>query len=115
LSAVIQSFTGKNNLFFFDAIAPIVAIDSVDFDIAFRGSRYDRGTTEEGDYINCPLNEDEYQQFISALTEAERIEVKEVDLLMLVDTHILKAACRSKLWPRGMLRHWLMALCARLV
>jgi methylenetetrahydrofolate--tRNA-(uracil-5-)-methyltransferase len=79
LSAVIQSFTGKNNLFFFDAIAPIVAIDSVDFDIAFRGSRYDRGTTEEGDYINCPLNEDEYQQFISALTEAERIEVKEVD------------------------------------
>lgn len=79
LSAQIQAFTGEDHLYFFDAIAPIVSIDSINFDIAFRGSRYDRGTTTEGDYINCPLNEEEYRQFISALAAAERIELKEFD------------------------------------
>jgi methylenetetrahydrofolate--tRNA-(uracil-5-)-methyltransferase len=79
LSEDIQIFTGKENLFFFDAIAPIVSFDSVNFDVAFRGSRYDRGSTEEGDYINCPFTESEYHHFVSELAAAERIELKEFD------------------------------------
>ena len=47
-------------LYFFDAIAPIVSYDSIDFNSAFVADRYDKGT---GDYINCPLNKDEYLKF----------------------------------------------------
>ncbi|MGC9349213.1 MAG: methylenetetrahydrofolate--tRNA-(uracil(54)-C(5))-methyltransferase (FADH(2)-oxidizing) TrmFO [Anaerolineae bacterium] len=73
LAQAIQALTGEQNLFFYDAIAPIVDIDSVDMSIAFRASRYDRGETERGDYINCPMNRDEYEAFFDALLNAERI------------------------------------------
>lgn len=79
LSTQIKSFTGEDNLFFFDAIAPIVSVDSINFEIAFRASRYDRGITDEGDYINCPLTENEYHQLVTALIDAERIQLKEFD------------------------------------
>ena len=80
LSDEIVGLSGKDNLYFFDAIAPIVSLDSVNLNIAFRGSRYGRGTQEQGDYINCPMDEYEYKEFVSALTQAERIELKEFDL-----------------------------------
>jgi methylenetetrahydrofolate--tRNA-(uracil-5-)-methyltransferase len=80
LSESIIALSGKDNLYFFDAIAPIVSLESVDLNIAFRGSRYGHGTQEEGDYINCPMDEVEYNQFVSALLQAERIELKEFDL-----------------------------------
>lgn len=79
LSQAIAALTGQDHLYFYDAIAPVVLLDSIDMDIAFRASRYSRGVQEEGDYLNCPLNQDEYAAFITALVEAERIELKEFE------------------------------------
>jgi methylenetetrahydrofolate--tRNA-(uracil-5-)-methyltransferase len=80
LSDEIVGLSGKDNLYFFDAIAPIVSLESVNLNIAYQGSRYGRGTQEQGDYINCPMDESEYMEFVSALTRAERIELREFDL-----------------------------------
>jgi len=79
LSAAIIQMSGKEHLYFFDAIAPIVSLESVNMDVAFRGSRYGRGAKEQGDYINCPMDEDEYTEFVTTLSTAERIELKEFD------------------------------------
>lgn len=79
LSQAISNMSGKEHLYFFDAIAPIVTRESVNMDIAFRGSRYERGSKIGGDYINCPFNEAEYDAFVTALIDAERIELKEFD------------------------------------
>lgn len=76
LTRAIQTITGQEHLFFFDAIAPIVRIETVDMNIAFRASRYGAGAQEEGDYINCPLSKDEYESFIDALLSAERIPLR---------------------------------------
>ncbi len=80
LSDAIAELTGREHLYFFDAIAPIVTLDSINFDIAFRGSRYGRGEQMAGDYINCPLNREEYYAFVEALRTAERIELKSFEL-----------------------------------
>jgi methylenetetrahydrofolate--tRNA-(uracil-5-)-methyltransferase len=76
LSDALSALTGEDHLYFFDAISPIVNLDSVDMQVAFRASRYDRGDQTEGDYINCPLTEAEYDLFMQAIVEAERIELK---------------------------------------
>jgi len=76
LSQKITELSGEEHLFFFDAIAPIVSYETINMDIAFRASRYDRGNGDEGDYINCPLTKDEYYTFIEALLRAERIELR---------------------------------------
>jgi methylenetetrahydrofolate--tRNA-(uracil-5-)-methyltransferase len=76
LSGAIGELTGDKHLYFYDAISPIVTIDSVNLEIAFRASRYQRGEIGEGDYINCPLSKDEYDAFVTALVKAERIELK---------------------------------------
>ncbi len=73
LAEDILKLTGEEELSFFDAAAPIVELDSVDMDIAFWASRYDRG---EADYLNCPMNKDEYQVFYDALIVAQTAEVK---------------------------------------
>jgi methylenetetrahydrofolate--tRNA-(uracil-5-)-methyltransferase len=73
LAARITEFVGEAQMSFFDAMAPIVAADSVDMRTAFRASRYDRG---EADYINCPLNKEEYDRFVAALLAAESIELR---------------------------------------
>jgi methylenetetrahydrofolate--tRNA-(uracil-5-)-methyltransferase len=80
LSLSIAELTGREHLYFFDAIAPVVMIDSIDLSKVFRASRYSRGEQAEGDYINCPLSVDEYSRFIDALIKAERIELKEFEL-----------------------------------
>jgi methylenetetrahydrofolate--tRNA-(uracil-5-)-methyltransferase len=76
LSQSIAKLSGEEHLFFFDAIAPIVHADSINMEIAFRASRYDKGEADEGDYINCPFTKDEYYAFVSALQNAERIELR---------------------------------------
>ncbi|HBF13706.1 MAG TPA: methylenetetrahydrofolate--tRNA-(uracil(54)-C(5))-methyltransferase (FADH(2)-oxidizing) TrmFO [Deltaproteobacteria bacterium] len=73
LALDIQKFTGNENLFFFDAIAPIVTAESIDTNIAYRASRYDEN---EGDYINCPFTKDQYENFVAELLKAERIPLK---------------------------------------
>ena len=82
LAESIINFSGHKNLYFYDAIAPIVAIESVNMEIAFRASRYGRGTQEQGDYINCPMNESEYKSFVEALSTAEKIALNEFDQVL---------------------------------
>ncbi len=73
LTAEIMRFTGDDQLYFYDAIAPIVAADSIDMSIAFKAARYGKGGD---DYINCPMNPDEYQVFFDALVEAKSVPLK---------------------------------------
>jgi methylenetetrahydrofolate--tRNA-(uracil-5-)-methyltransferase len=79
LSAAINALTATDALSFFDAIAPIVLRDSVDMDVAWMQSRYDKpGPAGTGaDYINCPMNAEQYEAFIEALLSAEKTEFKE--------------------------------------
>ena len=76
LSKSIAALSGQEHLFFFDAIAPIVRAESINMEIAFRASRYDKGDQDEGDYINCPFTKEQYYDFVHALKDAERIELR---------------------------------------
>ena len=76
LAEDIKRFTGEEHLHFFDAIAPIVEKDSINFDRAFYASRYDKG---EASYINCPMNKEEYEKFYEILINAPRIELKDFE------------------------------------
>lgn len=76
LSVAIKEFTENEHLHFFDAIAPIVEKDSIDFEKAFWASRYDKG---EASYINCPMNKEEYDRFYNILINAPKIELKEFE------------------------------------
>lgn len=76
LAESLQKFTKSEHLHFFDAIAPIVELDSINFDKAFWASRYDKG---EASYINCPMNKEEYENFYNILINAPRIEGHTVD------------------------------------
>lgn len=75
LSNTIKEKVG-NQLHFFDASAPIVTFESIDMNNAFVGDRYDKGN---GDHINCPMNKEQYLQFIEQLTNAERIELHDFE------------------------------------
>lgn len=79
LTEAIGKLTQENHLAFFDAIAPIVYTESINFEIAWYQSRYDKpgpGGTGK-DYINCPMEKQQYYDFINALLEAEKTEFKE--------------------------------------
>lgn len=76
LAEALVSLTGEEHLYFFDALAPIVEADSLDLAVVFRASRYGRGELDEGDYLNAPLNRDEYEAFVDALLAAERIPLR---------------------------------------
>ena len=82
LSETIRSLTGEASLAFFDAIAPIVYRDSVDMDVAWFQSRYDKaGPAGSGaDYINCPLTHADYDNFVDALLAAEKTSFREFEL-----------------------------------
>ena len=79
LAEAIRALSGRENLYFYDAIAPIVEIESVNMDIAFRASRYDRGENRDGDYINCPMDAETYRAFVAALLAAERIALRDFE------------------------------------
>ncbi len=76
LTRNIREFTGKAGLYFFDAVAPIVERDSINFDRAFWASRYNKG---EAAYINCPMDRDEYEVFYKKLVNSPVIELKEFE------------------------------------
>lgn len=75
LAEQIQAVAGGDILHFFDAIAPIVTADSVDMTKAWKQSRYDKGDGD--DYINCPLDEEEYNAFIDNLLSGEKVAFKD--------------------------------------
>jgi len=79
LAEDLARLTGQEHLYFYDAMAPIVAADSVDMSLAFRGSRYGRGDSEEGDYINCPLDQVQYHVFVQALATAKTTPLREFE------------------------------------
>ena len=68
--------TGDERLHFYDAVAPIVTAESLDYNKVFAASRYDRG---EADYLNCPFNKEEYEKFHAALASAERAPLHDFD------------------------------------
>ncbi len=73
LAQAIKELTGQDHLYFYDAVAPIVTLDSLNLDKVFWSSRYEKG---DGSYLNCPLNEAEYQHFYEELIAAERAPLK---------------------------------------
>ncbi len=72
LGEALNNLIGPRNLYFYDAIAPIVAADSIDMSVAFKASRYGKGGD---DYINCPMTETQYEAFVAAVVAAEKIEL----------------------------------------
>ncbi len=74
LAESIAAVTGEGALAFFDAIAPIVHRDSIDMDICWKAARWDKGGD---DYINCPMDRDQYEAFVAALNDGEKTEFKE--------------------------------------
>ena len=79
LAELIRTLGGEEDLAFFDAIAPIVHFDSIDMDVAWFQSRYDKSTDggDGKDYINCPMTRDQYEGFIDALLSGEKMSFKE--------------------------------------
>jgi methylenetetrahydrofolate--tRNA-(uracil-5-)-methyltransferase len=83
LAAAIRARLGVESLAFYDAIAPIIARDSIDSSLAFRASRYGKETMddagEEGAYLNCPFTREEYDVFLDALTTADQASAHDFD------------------------------------
>lgn len=77
LASSIAGFTGQDYLYFFDAIAPVIEADSIDREIVFAQSRYDKGDGD--DYLNCPMNEPQYEEFIRELLAGEQAPLHEFD------------------------------------
>ncbi|MEK7304542.1 MAG: methylenetetrahydrofolate--tRNA-(uracil(54)-C(5))-methyltransferase (FADH(2)-oxidizing) TrmFO [Nitrospirota bacterium] len=76
LSAAIRAVTQSHHLYFFDAISPIIDAESINMDIVFAASRYDKGGA---DYLNCPMDETQYNAFYDALMAAEKVQPKEFE------------------------------------
>lgn len=75
-SIFLTKITLRKNLFFFDATSPIINADSIDFEKVFYASRYDKG---DADFINIPLDEQEYKDFVNELVNAERVALKDFE------------------------------------
>src|SRR5208337_244596 len=76
LAEAIMRMTHRRSLAFYDAISPIVAAESIDFTIAFKGSRYGKGGA---DYVNCPMNREEYYRFVQAVREGAKVPFREFE------------------------------------
>jgi methylenetetrahydrofolate--tRNA-(uracil-5-)-methyltransferase len=76
LEQALTGITGQESLFFFDAMAPIVDQDTIDSSVCFRASRYERGENPEGDYLNCPMDQEQYRAFHQALVTAEQVPLR---------------------------------------
>ncbi|MCZ6555562.1 MAG: methylenetetrahydrofolate--tRNA-(uracil(54)-C(5))-methyltransferase (FADH(2)-oxidizing) TrmFO, partial [Candidatus Dadabacteria bacterium] len=79
LSESIKRLSDSDHLYFYDSISPIIDAESIDYSIVYRASRYDKGTQEEGDYLNCPLNRDQYYELIDELLTSEKIETRDFE------------------------------------
>ncbi|WP_078576288.1 FADH(2)-oxidizing methylenetetrahydrofolate--tRNA-(uracil(54)-C(5))-methyltransferase TrmFO [Salipaludibacillus agaradhaerens] len=79
LSTSLRKLTGEDYLYFYDAAAPIIEVDSIDREKVYLKSRYDKG---EAAYLNCPMTEEEFDRFYNALVEAETVPLKEFEKAM---------------------------------
>ena len=91
MAAEIQRLCPEFDLHFYDAVAPIVTLESVDMDSAFFASRYDKGTP---DYVNCPMDQAEYTAFVQELRSAKEAPIHGFD-----DGAVFEGSCRSRSWP----------------
>jgi methylenetetrahydrofolate--tRNA-(uracil-5-)-methyltransferase len=73
LAASISELTGSERLFFYDSISPIVDAETIDLSVVFRESRYGKSLDGSGDYLNCPFDEAQYDRFVDALLDAQRV------------------------------------------
>ena len=73
LAESIGQLTGSSRLYFYDAISPIVEAESIDLSIAFRASRYGKSIDGSDDYLNCPMDKEQYDRFLDALTEGQPV------------------------------------------
>jgi methylenetetrahydrofolate--tRNA-(uracil-5-)-methyltransferase len=71
-AAEIARFTGSGRLFFYDSISPIIDAESIDYSIAFRASRYNKSIDSSDDYVNCPMDREQYERFLDALLDAQK-------------------------------------------
>lgn len=78
LLSSLQKAVGQKNLGFYDAVAPIAAVEGINMQIAFKADRYAEPGAK-GDYINCPMNKEQYLDFVRALLDAERIDLSEME------------------------------------
>lgn len=94
LSVSISAFTGQDHLYFYDAVSPVVEVDSIDQTKVFRASRYGKGGD---DYINCPLTEEEYAGFYEAILSAAKTDLHEIDKSLFFESclPIEVMACRG--------------------
>ncbi len=79
LSQSLAELVGQTHLYFYDAIAPIVSTDSVDMNTAFWASRYRQEEEEGGDYLNCPMSEEQYHTFRQALLDADKVAARDFE------------------------------------
>lgn len=79
LAKEIEKLIGQEYLYFYDALAPLVNAETINMEVAFRASRYGRGEDDGGDYINCPMNKEEYERFVDALLAGETIELRDFE------------------------------------
>ena len=77
MAGAIGRFTGQDYLYFYDAIAPVIEADSIDREIVFAASRYGKGDGD--DYLNCPMNQEEYRRFLDALLSGEKADLHDID------------------------------------
>jgi len=76
----ISDMLGTDHLYFYDALSPIVYADTIDMSIAFKASRYQSDGETNGDYINCPMNEEQYERFVTSLLQGDRIPLREFEM-----------------------------------
>ena len=81
LAGNLRNFTGIDECHFFDAASPIIDGESIDLSIAFKASRYDKGNA---DYINCPMNKEDYMCFLDNLLQAEQMVLKDFEINLVV-------------------------------
>lgn len=79
LSESIKQLSDSDHLYFYDSISPIIDAESIDHNIVYRASRYENGVEEEGDYLNCPLNREQYYELIDELLSSEKIETRDFE------------------------------------
>lgn len=79
LTEAIAQLAGEDYLYFYDAISPIVVAGSIDMSRAFQANRYGRGDSQAGDYINCPMDKQQYRRFVHALQNAETIALRDFE------------------------------------
>jgi len=79
LAQKIRELTESGHLYFYDAISPIIDGDTIDYTKVYRASRYENGEEAEGDYLNCPMNKDEYYALVEEISGAEKVETRDFE------------------------------------